>query len=249
MDEVTRDIQGSIPWCMLFADDVVLVDNTRAGVNGKLEFWKDTLESKGFRISRTKTEYMMCDFSMTGHEDGVVSLDGQMVAKKETFRYLGSMLQKDGDIDEDVRHRISAGWLKWRQASGVLCDKKVPQKLKGKFYRMEIRPSMLYGAECWPTKRRHVQQLGVVEMRMLRWICGHTRRDRVQNEDIRDRVGVAPIKEKLVQHWLRWFGHVQRRPPEAPVRSGVLDRVGSVRRGRGRPKLTWEEAVKRDLKE
>jgi hypothetical protein len=33
------------------------------------------------------------------------------------------------------------------------------------------------------------------------------------------------------------------------VRSGVLDQVGSVRRGRGRPKLTWEEAVKRDLME
>jgi hypothetical protein len=75
------------------------------------------------------------------------------------------------------------------------------------------------------------------------------KKDRVRNEDIRDRVGVAPIEEKLVQHRLRWFGHVQRRPPEAPVRSGVLDRVGSVRRGRGRPKLTWEEAVKRDLKE
>jgi hypothetical protein len=43
----------------------------------------------------------------------------------------------------------------------------------------------------------------------------------VRNEDIRDRVGVAPIEEKLVQHRLRWFGHVQRRPPEAPVRSGV----------------------------
>jgi hypothetical protein len=122
---------------------------------------------------------MMCDFSMTGHEDGVVSLDGQVVAKKETFRYLGSMLQKDGDIDEDVRHKISAGWLKWRQASVVLCDKKVPQKLKGKFYRMTIRPAMLYDAKCWPTKRRHVQQPSVAEMRMLRWICEHTRRDRV----------------------------------------------------------------------
>jgi hypothetical protein len=99
---------------------------------------------------------MMCDFSMTRHEDGVVSLAGQVVAKKETFRYSGSMQQKDGDIDEDVRHRISTGWLKWRQASGVLCDKKVPQKLKGKLYRMVIRPTMLYGAECWPTKRRHV---------------------------------------------------------------------------------------------
>ena len=31
---------------------------------------------------------------------------------------------------------------------------------------------------------------------MLRWICGHTRRDRVQNDDIRDRLGVEPIEEK-----------------------------------------------------
>jgi hypothetical protein len=55
---------------------------------------------------------MMCDFSMTGHEDGVVSLDGQVVAKKETFRYLGSMLQKDGDIDEDVRHKIAPSFCR-----------------------------------------------------------------------------------------------------------------------------------------
>src|SRR6185437_1368373 len=165
------------------------------------------------------------------------------------FRYLGSVLQKDDDIDEDVRHRISADWLKWRQASVVLCDRRVPQKLKDKFYRTAIRPAMLYGAEYWPTKRRHVQKLSVAEMRMLRWFCGHTRRDRVRNEAIRKRVGVASIEEKLTQHQLRWFGHVQRRPPEAPVRSGVLKRVDKVKRGRGRPKLIWEESVKRDLKD
>ncbi|KAG2568615.1 hypothetical protein PVAP13_7NG408425 [Panicum virgatum] len=237
MDEVTKDIQGDIPWCMLFADDVVLVDESRAGVNRKLELWRRTLESKGFRLSRTKTEYMMCDFSASRHEGGDVSLDGQLVAQKDTFRYLRSMLQKDGDIHEDVRHRISAGWLKWRQASGVLCDRRVPQKLKGKFYRTAIRPAI-----------RHVQQLSVAETRMLRWFCGHTRRNRVRNEVIRERVGVAPIEEKLTQHRLRWFEHVQRRPPEAPVRSGVLKRVDKVKKDRGRPKLTWDESVKRDLK-
>ena len=57
---------------------------------------------------------------------------------------------------------------------------------------------------------------------MLRWICDHTRRDQVRNDDIRDRLGIAPIEEKLVQHWLRWFGHVKQRPPEAPVCSGIL---------------------------
>jgi hypothetical protein len=86
-------------------------------------------------------------------------------------------------------------------------------------------------------------------MCMLRWCCGHTRRDRVRNDDIPDRVGVAPIEEKLIQHRLRWFGHVQRRPPEAPMRSGVLKRTNNVKSSRGRPKLTWDESVKRDLKE
>jgi hypothetical protein len=41
------------------------------------------------------------------------------------------MLQSEGEIDEDVNHRIRAGWVKWRQASGVFCDK-VPNKLKDK---------------------------------------------------------------------------------------------------------------------
>ena len=97
-----------------------------------------------------------------------MSLEGQVVPKKDTFRYLGSMLQRDIDIDTDVSHRIKAGWIKWRQAYSILYDKRVPQKLKDKFYRMTIRPAMLYGAEYWPTKIRHVQQLSVTEMRMLR---------------------------------------------------------------------------------
>ncbi|KAG2599534.1 hypothetical protein PVAP13_5KG428814 [Panicum virgatum] len=223
---------------MLFADDVVLVDESRAGVNMKLELWRQTLESKCFRLSRTKTEYMRCDFGAT-HEDGDVSLEGQVVPKRDTFRYLGSMLQRDGDIDEDVSHKIKAGWMKWRQASGALCDKKVPQKLKGNFYRTTIRPAML----------RHVQQLSVAKMHILRWICGHTRMDRVRNDDIRDRLELEPIEENLIQHRLGWFGHVQRRPPEAPVYSGILKHDGNMRRGRGRPKLTWEEIIRRDLKD
>ena len=81
---------------------------------------------------------------------------------------------------------------------------------------------------------------------MLRWICGHTRMDRVRNDEVRDRLGVAPIEENLVQHRLRWFGHVQRRPP---VHSSIIRWNNDVKRGRGRPNLTWKEAVKRYLRD
>jgi hypothetical protein len=157
------------------------------------------------------------------------------------------MLQRDGDIDEDVSHRIKTGWIKWRKASGVLCDKRVPQKLKDKFYRTAIRPAMLYEAECWPTKRRHIQQLSVdAYVALDTWICGHTRLDRVRNDDICDRLGVASIEEKFIQHRLRWFRHVHRRPPEAPVHRGIIRQDNNVKRGRRRPNLTWKETIKRD---
>jgi hypothetical protein len=68
-------------------------------------------------------------------------------------------------------------------------------------------------------------------MRILQWICDNARKDRIKNDDIRERLGVAPIEEKLVQHHLRWFGHIQRRPVEAPVRSGVIRRTGNESQG------------------
>jgi hypothetical protein len=75
IDEITKDIQGDIPWCMLFADDVVLIDKSRIEVNQKLELWRQTLESKGFRLSRTKIEHMRCQFNEENSDDEDVSLD------------------------------------------------------------------------------------------------------------------------------------------------------------------------------
>ena len=34
-----------------------------------------------------------------------MSLEGQVVPKKDTFRYLGSMLQRDRDINADISHK------------------------------------------------------------------------------------------------------------------------------------------------
>ena len=130
MDELTRAIQDEIPWCMLFADDIVLVDETRAGINAKLELWRQTLKSRGFRLNRAKTEYIECKFSKQEIRDYIiVRLDEQKISMSNHFKYLGSIIQKDGEIDSDVNHRILAGWLKWN-ATGVLCDRNILLWLK-----------------------------------------------------------------------------------------------------------------------
>jgi len=92
----------------------------------------------------------------------------------------------------------------------VLCDKRMPVELKGKVYRMVDRPALLYGAECWPIKKTHVQKLMVTEMRIIRWICGYTRKDKISNGVIRDLVKVAPIEDKMRETRLGWFSHVKK---------------------------------------
>jgi hypothetical protein len=58
---------------------------------------------------------------------------------------------------------------------------------------------------------------------------------------------VAPVEEKLVQHRLKWFGHIQRRLVDAPIRNGVIRRTSNKKRDRRRPNLICDKSVNRDL--
>ena len=117
---------------MLFTDDIVLVDESRDSVSAKRERWQEVLESKGFKISRTKTIYMDCNFS--GHlqrAKTIGRIKAQEIPQRYSFRYLSSKISKDGEIDKNVKKSIKAGWLKRRLASGVLCGRRMPTRLKG----------------------------------------------------------------------------------------------------------------------
>ena len=156
IDEITREINDEVPWYMLFADDISLIDETRGRLNTKLERWRHSLKSKGFRLNRSKTEYLRCGFSGVERDDGEVIIGGVVVLRVEKFKYLGSIVEERGNIDEDISHRIRAESQKWKKVSGVLCDKKIAFRLKGRVYRMVVRPALLYGAECWPIKKTQV---------------------------------------------------------------------------------------------
>ncbi|GJV12190.1 retrovirus-related pol polyprotein LINE-1 [Tanacetum coccineum] len=106
LDELSKEIQEDIPWCLIFADDIMLVSES----------------------AKEKTEYLRCDFGngeLAHNEEVDVCIEDKILQPKESFRYLGSMLHKFGRIDEDVSNRIKAAWMKWRAATGVLCDRNV----------------------------------------------------------------------------------------------------------------------------
>lgn len=48
--------------------------------------------------------------------------DTQAYPKKESFKHLESIIQKSGDIDDDITHHIGAVWKKWRLAFEIQCE-------------------------------------------------------------------------------------------------------------------------------
>ena len=87
-------------------------------------------------------------------------------------------------------------------------------KLKGKVYKTVVRPALLYGAETWATTRGQEARQEVNQMRMLRWVCGVTRRDTIRNEHIRGTTRVVQASKKITEKRLKWYGHVRRMKEE-----------------------------------
>ncbi|KAK3528644.1 hypothetical protein QTP70_006345 [Hemibagrus guttatus] len=144
MDQLSEEVRQESPWTMMFADDIVICSESREQVEENLERWRFALERRGMKVSRSKTEYM-CVNEREG--SGTVRLQGEEVKKVQEFKYLGSTVQSNGECEKEVKKRVQAGWNGWRKVSGVLCDRKISARIKGKVYRTVVRPAMLYGLE------------------------------------------------------------------------------------------------------
>ena len=178
---------------MMFADDIVICSESEERVEEKLESWRYALERRGMKVNRRKREYMSVNERQV---KGTVKMQGEEVAKVEDFKYLGSTVQRNGECGREVKKRVQAGWNGWRRMSGVICNWRVPARVKAKVYKVAVRPAMLYGLETVALTKRQEAEMEVVELKMLRFSLGVTRMDNIRNEYIRGTAQVGQFGEK-----------------------------------------------------
>ena len=203
------------------------------------------------RVSRPKTQFMGFNFEQSQHGNRErVKILGEELDRVTHFKYLGTSMEEQGGMETEITKRVGAGWRNWKKCTEVLCDRRMPVKLKGKVYKTVIRPAMLYGEETWATTKRQEKRIEVTEMRMPRWMGGVTRKDKIRNEHIRGTTRVAQASKKITERRLNWYGHVMsvmRRDGEHILRK-VLRADIPGKRKRGRPKTRLKDACQRDLK-
>ena len=232
MGKLTKDIWKVAPWDMLFADDIVLSRKNHRELEGDLEIWRNELKRRGLKVSRSKTEYLKAGNVDNGEE---LKLQGEKAKRVKNFKYLGSTVSSNGRWEEQVRRRIQAGWMSWKKVYGVLCDRKLLARVKGKTYKSVVRPVMLYEIETVVVTERQVGEMEVEELKMVRWALGVTRKDKIRNVYVRGTANIAKLGDKIWDARLRWYEHVKRRE-EGYMGKRMMEMAVPRRRKRGRPR-------------
>ena len=94
--------------------------------------------------------------------DRDIELQGTKLSQVDKFKYLGSKVTEDGELEAGLAHRMQCGWRNWKKVSGVLCDKRLSDRMKGKIYKTVVRRALLYRAETWLIKRNQ-ERVGRME--------------------------------------------------------------------------------------
>jgi len=176
-----------------------------------------------------------------------VKLGNDIIEVVQEFCYLGDVVGSSGDAQSSVTARIRAGWRKFIELSQVLCGRVLSLKLKGRLYKSCIRSVMSYGSVCWAMKKVDTRRMQATKMKMIRMMCGKTLRGGILNGLLRDRTGVEDIQNHLGETILRWLGHHERLDEINLIKKVREDRIpGHMKRGR--PKTSWDEMVKEDMK-
>ena len=196
---------------MLFADDIVICEETREEVERRLESWRYALERRGMKVSRSKTEYLCIN---GGNDDETVTVEDTKVPRVKEFKYLESTVQESSNCEREVKKRVQAGWNRWKRVSGAICDRRLPARIKGKVYSSVVRPAMVYGLKTVAVTKKQMEKMEVAEMKMLRFAKKVTRKDKIRNEHIRSTLKVERLRMKMKEGRLRWYGHVMRRDKE-----------------------------------
>ena len=108
MDVLARGIKDLSPWCILYADNIVLCGTRSEVVENKLQEWRKAMEDTGLKINRKKTVYMRFNVNLDGNSD--INIQGENLERVNTFKYLGATFARNGHLDAEMTHRIQSGW-------------------------------------------------------------------------------------------------------------------------------------------
>lgn len=241
--EVGALIGGEKLTDLRFADDIAMLAEEVGGLQSSLDSVVAVSKKMGMRINTAKTE---TQYLGKGNNRFCLQAEGQQLEQMDNFVYLGGSISTSEGSEGDVNRRIGLARGIIQSLSKIWSSNEISKGTKVLVYETLVLSVLLYNSETWTLKVTQQNRLRVFEMACLRRIEGVTKRDRVRNEVIRNRLGSRPdVISRIQQRRLRYFGHICRM---GNGRYPLIAMNGYVhgQRGRGRPKKRWIDMINDD---
>ena len=229
-----------------FADDIALLAKQANGLQESLTKVVQVSREMGMSINVLKTE---SQFLGRGNIKFQLEADGHQLEQTENFVYLGGTISTNGESEKDINRRIGLARGILQVLGKVWSSKEIGKATKVQMYETLVLSALLYNSETWTLREAQKQRLRVFEMACLRKIEGVTRRDRIRNTEIYNRLNIQhDIIHKIQSKRLRYFGHVSRMRDERYPKIAVNGYVHGKRK-KGRPKKRWVDMIREDCRE
>ena len=193
-----------------------------------------------------KTKYLYCSRCTVKQKN--ISINNEQIQQVDSYRYLGSIINGNNSIEEEIKARIATGNRAYYANLNLFKSRLISKHAKIRLYNTIIRPVVSYGCETWVLKQDLRQKLLVFERKIYGPVKEFDGTWRIlRNNELYDKIKHKHIINFIKSQRIRWFGHVHRMSNERIVKR--ISRWNPLQtRPVGKPKNRWEDDAIKDLK-
>ena len=160
----------------------------------------------------------------------------------ESFVYLGSVLDKLGGTEADIKRRLALARIAFTRLQNIWRSGRFSQRTKLRILNSNVLSMLLYGAEMWRVTTTDLNKVDVLHRTCLRRVLRRFWPNHLSNEELYEATGSTPESALIrVRRW-RWIGHILRTSANNISRT-ARTRAPEGKRRRGRPRETWRRTA------
>ncbi|VDP49350.1 unnamed protein product [Schistosoma margrebowiei] len=227
-----------------FADDLALLHEQ---VQMKTASVVAVSASVGLSIHKGKTKVL----KFKAENNNPITLDGETLenveSDVESFTCLGSIIDKQGGSDADVKASIGKARTAFLQLKNIWNSKQLSTNIKVRIFKTNVKAVLLYGAETWRTTTTTMKKVQVFINSCLRKILNIYWPDTISNSLLWERTNQLPAEEEIRKRRWKWIGHTLRKSSNCITRQALTWNPEGKRK-RGRPNNTLRRIIEADMK-
>ena len=223
-----------------YADDTALLADNITSARRILHRVDTAGRSTGLNLNAKKTKVMHVkgkDSLDAMYTD--ITVDGTVLEKVQSFKYLGSIKSEDGTCQADVKARIAMAKKKMLQLNNIWKDRGIPNQLKIQILKCLVWPVMLYGCEAWTLRKEEENKIKAAEMWFYRRLLRIQWTEKRTNDSVLQELSVErEVLNIIIKRRLKYVGHANRNS-KTDLMTAMLQGKVESKRNRGRPPISY----------